>query len=75
MGFLRPWKKSLIFMMQGVDMGKKMNVNNQTLSGDSLKLTEKEKKELLAFIYSLNENIIFEEPPVALPSSSDKDAE
>jgi len=49
-----------------------MVVENQTLPGDSLHLTSTEKKELLAFIYSLNEDIIFEEPPAALPVSSDK---
>jgi cytochrome c peroxidase len=37
-----------------------------------LKLTSKDKKDLLAFIYSLNEEIIFEDPPVVLPASSDK---
>jgi hypothetical protein len=42
------------------------------LPGDSLHLTKNEKKELLAFIYSLNEDIIFEEPPASLPPSTDK---
>jgi cytochrome c peroxidase len=56
----------------GGGQGKKLVVDNQTLPGDSLKLTSSEKKDLIAFIYSLNEDIIFEEPPVALPASSDK---
>lgn len=56
----------------GGGVGKKLNVPNQTLSSDSLKLTRKEKNDLIAFMHSLNENIIFDTPPAALPASSDK---
>jgi cytochrome c peroxidase len=56
----------------GGGAGRKLNITNQTLSSDSLRLTPPEKKELIAFIHSLNENITFEEPPVKLPASSDK---
>ncbi len=54
-------------------LGKKLRVDNQTLSTDSLKLSQAEKKELIAFIHSLNENIIFETPPPALPKSANKE--
>ena len=64
--------KSSTFMMWVEDWVKKMTVENQTLAADSLKLSTRDKSDLLAFIYSLNENIIFEEPPAALPLSSDK---
>ena len=57
---------------EGGGVGKKLVVENQTLSADPLNLTQEEKNNLLAFIQSLNENIIFEDPPSALPVSSDK---
>jgi len=57
----------------GGGAGKKLTVNNQTLSTDSLKLSKVEKAELIAFIQSLNERIIFEQPPTKLPSSSNKE--
>jgi len=57
---------------EGGGVGKKLVVENQTLSTDPLNLTQEEKNNLLAFIQSLNENIIFEDPPPALPVSSDK---
>jgi len=56
----------------GGGVGKKLMVDNQTLSADSLHLSKEEKNNLVAFIHSLNENIIFEVPPAALPVSSDK---
>ncbi|HEV3223204.1 MAG TPA: cytochrome c peroxidase [Puia sp.] len=71
-GVFKTLEEVIDFYDVGGGLGKKMIVDNQTLSGDSLKLSASDKKELLAFIYSLNENIIFEEPPTALPSSSDK---
>jgi cytochrome c peroxidase len=57
----------------GGGAGKKLIIGNQTLSSDSLKLSKEEKSELLAFIRSLNENIIFETPPLALPASAGKE--
>ena len=56
----------------GGGAGKNLVVDNQTLSPDSLNLTQEEKNNLMAFIQSLNENIIFAVPPPALPVSSDK---
>ena len=56
----------------GGGVGKKLKIDNQTLSTDSLRLTKEEKSNLVAFIHSLNENVIFETPPVTLPASSNK---
>jgi cytochrome c peroxidase len=71
-GVFNTLEQVIDFYDVGGGQGKKMIVDNQTLSGDSLKLSPSDKKDLLAFIYSLNEEIIFEEPPVSLPVSSDK---
>lgn len=57
----------------GGGIGHGLNVPNQTLSGDSLHLTLEDKKNLLAFIHSLNETIEFETPPEKLPLSKHKD--
>lgn len=56
----------------GAGSGHKLNVLNQTASGDSLHLSPIEKKQLISFIKSLNENIKFEKPPVSLPTSKNK---
>jgi len=61
------------FYDSGGGEGKKMKVDNQTLSPDSLRLSPFEKKELISFIHSLNENIIFEQAPEQLPISSHKE--
>lgn len=56
----------------GGGAGKKLMINNQTLSSDSLRLSKTEKNKLIVFIQSLNEDIIFETPPPALPKSDNK---
>jgi cytochrome c peroxidase len=61
------------FYDAGGGTGKKLNVENQTLSSDSLKLTLTEKKDLILFIRSLNEKVIFENPPEKLPLSSNEE--
>jgi cytochrome c peroxidase len=71
-GVFKSLDEVIDFYDVGGGQGKKMAVDNQTLAGDSLKLSASDKKELLAFIYSLNEEIIFEAPPASLPVSSDK---
>jgi cytochrome c peroxidase len=60
------------FYDAGGGTGKKLHVPNQTLSAEPLKLTADEKKELISFIHSLNEKIIFQQQPDELPRSSDK---
>lgn len=57
----------------GGGAGRKLKIDNQTLASDSLKLTTNEKKDLISFIHSLNEKVIFEEPPTQLPASSIKE--
>lgn len=49
-----------------------LDVPNQTLSSDSLRLSIAEKNDLMLFISSLNEKIEFEESPATLPVSTDK---
>ncbi len=61
------------FYDAGGAAGRKFNINNQTLASDSLKLTSTEKKELISFIHSLSENILFESTPEKLPVSSIKE--
>lgn len=60
------------FYDAGGGAGRGLKVNNQTLSSDSLHLTESEKEDLLAFIHSLTEKIPFETPPQKLPESKIK---
>jgi cytochrome c peroxidase len=55
----------------GGGRGRHLNVQNQTLSADSLHLTFEEKSALVIFIRSLNERIVFEPPPAELPVSGD----
>jgi cytochrome c peroxidase len=71
-GVFKTLEEVIDFYDVGGGHGRKMVVDNQTLAGDSLKLSASDKKELLAFINSLNEEIIFEAPPASLPVSSDK---
>jgi cytochrome c peroxidase len=58
------------FYDAGGGAGHKLTVPNQTLAADSLRLTNIEKQELSAFIHSLNERVIFQDPPEKLPLSS-----
>lgn len=60
------------FYNAGGGAGNKLTVINQTLSSDSLRLTTQEKKELISFIHSLDEKVIFEAPPASLPGSGNK---
>ncbi len=60
------------FYNAGGGAGRGLEVTNQTLSADSLHLDPADKKHLLAFISSLNENIEFEKPPEKLPESKIK---
>ncbi|WP_276133667.1 cytochrome-c peroxidase [Polluticoccus soli] len=60
------------FYNDGGGAGHGLNVPNQTLAADSLKLTRDEKSQLISFIRSLNEEVQFELPPATLPSSNMK---
>jgi cytochrome c peroxidase len=60
------------FYDNGGGAGRKLQIDNQTLSPDPLKLTIEEKNDLLQFIQSLNEDIVFDNPPKQLPVSKIK---
>ncbi len=62
----------LEFYNGGGGAGRGLDVSNQTLSSDSLKLTVDDKKHIIAFIASLNENIEAENAPLSLPRSKNK---
>lgn len=68
-GVFKTLDEVIEFYDAGGGAGKGLKVPNQTLDSDSLKLTVTEKSDLKAFIFSLNENIIFENPPAKLPLS------
>lgn len=69
-GVFRTLEEVIDFYDAGGGVGRRFDIANQTLSSDSLKLTPTEKKELISFIRSLNEQVLFEEPPATLPASS-----
>jgi cytochrome c peroxidase len=69
-GVFNSLNEVLNFYNAGGGAGKKLDVINQTLSFDPLDLTPVEKKEIIAFINSLNEKIAFDLPPDKLPKSS-----
>jgi len=60
------------FYDAGGGSGRGLELDNQTLSSDSLHLSKVEKENVVLFMQSLNENIAFEFPPAALPSSKIK---
>ncbi len=71
-GVFNTLEEVISFYDAGGGVGKGLKISNQTLSADSLKLSNLEKEQLTAFLRSLNENIKFEAAPVALPVSKDK---
>ncbi|MEO6670304.1 MAG: cytochrome c peroxidase [Ferruginibacter sp.] len=58
------------FYNGGGGSGKGLLVPNQTLSSEKLNLTVDEKKQLVAFLQSLDEKVLFEAPPKKLPVST-----
>lgn len=71
-GVFRTLEEVIDFYNAGGGAGRHLQVPNQTLSADSLNLSPTEKKELISFIHSLNEQIVFQRPPESLPLSKDK---
>lgn len=69
-GIFKTMEQVIDFYDAGGGTGKGLTVPNQTLSADSLHLTPPEKRCLIEFMQTLNENIVFEKPPVKLPSST-----
>lgn len=60
------------FYDEGGGAGSAYPVDNQTLSRDSLHLSDLEKLNLIRFMESLDEKIIFEGQPAKLPESKNK---
>jgi cytochrome c peroxidase len=71
-GVFRTLEEVIDFYDAGGGVGRKLNVSNQTLSSDSLRLSPQEKSDLIAFINSLSEKVIFDSPPEQLPASANK---
>ncbi|MBK8484477.1 MAG: cytochrome C peroxidase [Saprospiraceae bacterium] len=71
-GVFKSMEEVIEFYDAGGGVGKGFQLKNQTLSSDSLKLSDTEKIQLIQFMESLTENIIFDEPPAALPKSKIK---
>jgi len=68
-GVFNTLEQVIDFYDAGGGTGKGLKLNNQTLAADSLHLSMQEKKQLIAFIHSLGENIKKEQPPTQLPAS------
>lgn len=69
-GVFKTLEQVIDFYDAGGGAGKGLQVPNQTLPPDSLQLSPAEKKYLIAFIQSLNEQIPFETAPPKLPKST-----
>lgn len=71
-GVFKTLEEVVNFYDSGGGIGHGLKLENQTLSGDSLHLTHEEKKNLIEFMKSLTEDILFEPAPVQLPTSKNK---
>lgn len=60
------------FYNLGGGQGRGLDISNQTLSPDSLHLTKVEKKQLIEFMNTLDENCKPDSPPEKLPASRHK---
>ncbi|GAL86193.1 hypothetical protein MYP_3422 [Sporocytophaga myxococcoides] len=68
-GVFKNLREVIDFYDAGGGSGSGLDVPNQTLSSDSLHLTDIEKNKLIEFIFSLDEKIQFEQAPENLPQS------
>ena len=71
-GVFRTLREVMDFYNAGGGAGRLLPVSNQTLSSDSLRLSESEITAVIRFIESLNERVEFPKPPAALPVSKVK---
>ncbi len=71
-GVFKTLNEVIDFYDAGGGVGHGLSVPNQTLSADSLKLTVREKSNLIAFIRSLDEPVQPGLPPASLPVSDIK---
>lgn len=72
-GVFQTLEEVIDFYDAGGGAGRGLHVPNQTLPTDSLRLSPDEKRQLIAFIKSLNEAVSLEPTPTALPRSRKKD--
>ena len=68
-GVFKTLEQVIDFYDTGGGIGNGLQVENQTLSSDSLHLSTSEKKSLIVFMQSLSENIPTQIPPTTLPIS------
>lgn len=71
-GVFKTLNQVIDFYNNGGGVGHGLRLENQTLSSDSLKLTEKEKTALIAFMKSLTEACPKNQKPMRLPESRHK---
>jgi cytochrome c peroxidase len=71
-GIFNTLEQVIDFYNAGGGAGKGLKIKNQTLDADSLHLSAVEKKELLVFIQSLNEDVAADTIPLALPVSKNQ---
>jgi cytochrome c peroxidase len=72
-GIFKNLKEVIEFYDAGGGLGKGLKIENQTLSRDSLHLSENEKLALINFLETLDEKIPIDKPPHALPISTRKE--
>lgn len=68
-GLFKSLEEVIDFYDAGGGAGRRLHIDNQSLSADSLHLSVAEKKQLIHFMRSLNEDIQADRPPQALPLS------
>jgi cytochrome c peroxidase len=71
-GVFRDLRQVIDFYDAGGGAGRGLQVDNQTLSSDSLRLSSSEKMKLIMFLRSLDEPVVFDKAPASLPASADK---
>jgi len=71
-GLFKTLKEVVDFYDAGGGAGRGLKLDNQTLSSDSLRLTPKEKRDLIVFMESLTEKIPKIRVPESLPISKNK---
>lgn len=71
-GLYKNLEQVIDFYDAGGGAGRGLNIDNQSLSSDSLHLSATEKNQLIRFMTSLNEELLSEVPPQTLPLSKNK---
>jgi cytochrome c peroxidase len=72
-GVFRRIEEVIDFYDAGGGRGRGLNLSNQTLPPEPLKLSVDEKRDIIAFLASLDEAIPVEQPPVSLPRSRNRE--